>query len=61
MDTRFGKKMEDFLTTTDVKCKECKDGMVRLLKVYEEVVDALMLPKSDDMRSKSDKFFIFFT
>jgi hypothetical protein len=61
MDTRFGKKMSDFLKGTDKNCLECKEGMAKLLEKYAEVNDKLMLAKADEMRSKSDKFFVFFT
>jgi hypothetical protein len=32
-----------------------------MFKEYAEICDFFMLGKSDEMRTKSEKFFIFFT
>lgn len=60
METKFGKQIKKFLESTDEKVEEAEEQMVKVNKAFEEINDAYMVEKKDDMRSKSEKFFAFF-
>ena len=60
-DIQFGKQMSVFI----VKCeKKVEDGLKALEEAqnaYTETCDYFMISKQDEMREKTDKFFIFWT
>jgi len=49
------------LKESDPQVKKINDTMAEVVTVYTEICDFFMIGKNDDMRSKSELFFKFFT
>ena len=60
-DQPYGKVLGKFLVDQEANVQKSMDQCDLMVKEYVEICDFFMLQKSDEMRTKSEKFFIFFT
>ena len=61
MDTTFGQDMQEFISASVKSIENLTKKRTECKKKYEEVCDYYVIDKSDQMRSKLDKFIEFFT
>lgn len=60
-DLPYGKILGKFLKDQEANVQKSLAQCDVMVEQYAKICDFFMLGKSDDMRTKSDKFFNFFT
>mmetsp|Transcript_30251 Transcript_30251/g.46272 ORF Transcript_30251/g.46272 Transcript_30251/m.46272 type:complete len:169 (-) Transcript_30251:21-527(-) len=60
-DLPFGKQTSKFLKDSEPILSKCATLSEKLDSEYEAVCDFYMIGERDEMRKKSEKFFLFFT